>query len=46
MNRILKIGLLTAGILILIGLGLKGRIIHEKFSSEKWKNWEETESEW
>lgn len=46
MNRILKIGLLTVGILILIGFGLKGRITHEKFSSDKWKNWEETESEW
>ena len=46
MYRNLKIGLFTIVILILIGFGLKGRITHEEFSSEKWKNWEESEAEW
>lgn len=46
MNRNLKIGLFTIVILILIGFGLKGRITHEEFSSDKWKNWEESEAEW
>ena len=32
--------------LILIGFVLKGNITHEKFDSEKWKNWTESESEW
>ncbi|SIS70062.1 hypothetical protein SAMN05421761_103121 [Belliella pelovolcani] len=35
MNRNLKIGLLTVGILILTGFGLKGRITHEKFTSDR-----------
>lgn len=32
--------------LISITFFFKGRITHEKFDSEKWKNWEETEMEW
>ena len=43
MKRITKYGILVFGILILIGFALKGNITHEKFDSEKWKNWTETE---
>lgn len=32
--------------MILIGFALKGRITHEKFDSDKWKNWKESETEW
>ena len=37
---------MTIGLLILIGFALKGRVTHEKFDSEKWKNWTESETEW
>ena len=46
MSRKLKYGILTIGLLILIGFALKGRVTHEKFDSEKWKNWAESETEW
>jgi len=46
MNRNLKIGLFSIVLLIIIGFALKGRFTHEEFSSEKWKNWEESEAEW
>lgn len=47
MNKNLKIGLFSVMILILIGFGLKGRITHEKFSSDRWKNWQKSEeAEW
>ncbi|MFV0431706.1 MAG: hypothetical protein ACK5MD_09400 [Flavobacteriales bacterium] len=45
MNKEVKYGILTIGLIILIGFGLKGRITHEKFDSDKWKNWTESESE-
>ena len=32
--------------MILIGFAFKGRISHEKFDSDKWKNWTESETEW
>lgn len=41
-----KILTLTIGVLILIGFALKGRITHEQFDSEKWKNLTESEAEW
>lgn len=34
------------GAIILIGFVLKGNVIQEKFDSEKWKNWTESESKW
>ncbi|WP_379809840.1 hypothetical protein [Flavobacterium chuncheonense] len=37
---------MTIGLLILIGFALKGKVTHEKFDSEKWKNWTESETEW
>lgn len=37
---------MTIGVLILIGFVLKGKITHEKFDSDKWKNWTESETEW
>ncbi|BAO56056.1 hypothetical protein [Nonlabens marinus] len=46
MRKALKYGFLIFGMLILIGFVLKGNITHEKFDSEKWKNWTESESEW
>lgn len=44
MKKIAKYGFLIIGMLILIGLAIKGNITHEKFNSEKWKNWTETET--
>jgi len=46
LRKALKYGFLIIGMLILIGFALKGNITHEKFDSEKWKNWTESESEW
>ena len=46
MSKKLKYGILTIGLLILIGFALKGRVTHEKFDSEKWKYWTESETEW
>ncbi len=46
MKRVIKYGFLIFGAIILIGFALKGNITHEKFNSEKWKNWTETEEEW
>jgi len=43
MRKVVKIRLLIFGVIILIGFLLKGNITHEKFDSEKWKNWNETE---
>lgn len=37
---------MTIGVTILIGFILKGRITHEQFNSDKWKNWTESETEW
>jgi hypothetical protein len=45
MKRIAKYGLLIFGMLVLIGFALKGNITHERFDSEKWKNWTESEAE-
>ncbi len=45
MKRIVKYGFLIFVAIILIGFALKGNITHEKFDSEKWKNWKETEAE-
>lgn len=46
MKRITKYGILTFGVIILIGFALKGNITYEHFDSEKWKNWTELEAEW
>jgi|SRR5690554_4332560 hypothetical protein len=46
MNRILKIGFFSVFVIFIIGFALKGRIPHEEFSSDKWKNWNESEAEW
>jgi hypothetical protein len=46
LSKKVKYGILTIGLIILIGLGLKGRISHENFDSEKWKNWMDSETEW
>lgn len=43
-SKTIKYGILTIGVLILIGFALKGNITHEQFDSEKWKNWTETET--
>jgi hypothetical protein len=43
MKKVVKYGFLIFGIIILIGFALRGNIIHEKFDSEEWKNWTETE---
>ena len=37
---------MTIGVILLIGFILKGKITHEKFDSNKWKNWTESEAEW
>ncbi len=37
---------MTIGVILLIGFILKGKITHEKFDSNKWKNWTESETEW
>ena len=44
MNKTLKYGILIFGISLLFGLSLKGNLVHEKFDSEKWKSWQETET--
>lgn len=44
-SKFIKYGFLIFTGLVLIGFLLKGKITHEKFDSEKWKNWEETEME-
>ena len=41
-----KIAILLFSILIITGFSLRGKISGEKFDSEKWKNWENTEEEW
>lgn len=46
MRKKLKYGILTIGALFLIGFVLKGKITHEKFDSDKWKNWRQSETEW
>ncbi len=46
MNKTLKYGLLSLGVIILVGFLLKGNITHQRFDSEKWKNWTNSESEW
>ena len=46
MSKKLKYGILTVGVIILIGFALKGRITHKRFDSYKWKNWTESENEW
>lgn len=46
MHKILKYGILTIGVIILIAFGLKGKITHERFDSERWINWTESEAEW
>lgn len=46
MSKKFKYGILTIGIIILIGFVLKGKITHERFDSEKWINWTESEAEW
>jgi len=46
LSKKLKYGILTIGVIILIGFTLKGRITHERFDSDKWKNWTESETEW
>lgn len=46
MQRILKYGVLVIGVIALVGFLLKGKITHEPFDSNKWKNWEETETTW
>lgn len=46
MNKTLKYGLLSLGVIILVGFLLKGNITHQQFDSEKWKNWTNSESEW
>ncbi|WP_008637268.1 hypothetical protein [Bizionia argentinensis] len=46
LRKALKYGFLIIGMIILIGFALKGNITHERFNSEKWKNWTESETEW
>jgi|SRR5690625_29563 len=46
MKRLFKYGVLVVGIIFLIGFLLKGNISHEKFDSDRWKNWTESETEW
>ncbi len=46
MSKKLKYGILTVGVIILIGFVLKGRITHERFDSDKWKNLTDSEAEW
>ena len=46
LRKALKYGFLIFGLIILVSFALKGNITHEKFDSEKWKNWTETEEEW
>ena len=45
MRKALKYGVLIFGVLILIGYILKGNITQEKFDSDNWKNWKESETE-
>lgn len=45
-SKFIKYGFLIFGGLVLIGFLLKGNIVHEKFDSEKWKDWEINETEW
>lgn len=46
MKKTFRYGVLIIGIIFLIGFSLKGKITHEKFDSERWKNWTESETEW
>ena len=46
MSKKIKYGILSIGLIFLIGFGLKGKISHEKFDSVKWKSWTESETEW
>lgn len=46
MKKVFRYGILIVGIIFLIGFSLKGKITHEKFDSERWKNWTESEIEW
>lgn len=45
MKRITKYGFLIFGITILVWILLKGSIVYERFDSESWKNWRESETE-
>src|SRR5690606_22315515 len=44
MRKAFKYGLWIFGAIIIVGFALKGNITHEKFDSDKWKNWTETET--
>ena len=44
MSRQLKYSLYAFGLIIFIGFAIKGRIPYERFDSEKWKNFEESET--
>jgi tRNA(His) 5'-end guanylyltransferase len=48
LSKKIKYGILTIGIIILtlIGFALKGKMTHERFDSDRWKNWTESEAEW
>lgn len=46
LSKKLKYGILTIGVIILIGFALKGKIAGEEFDAQKWKNWTESETEW
>lgn len=46
MKKTFRYGILILGIIFLISFLLKGKITHEKFDSERWKNWTESETEW
>jgi hypothetical protein len=39
-------GLFTIGVLLFVGFLMKGKITHEHFDSDRWKNWTETEADW
>ena len=45
LNRLLKYTLPVFGLVLLIALTLRGNIIHQKFDTEKWGNWMESETE-
>ena len=45
MGNDIKYWFLAIGLLIAVGIGLKGRITHEQFDSDKWKNWIISENE-
>jgi hypothetical protein len=45
-HRTLKISIVFVCLTALVGLSMKGRLTHEPFDSDKWKNWVETEETW